>query len=167
MNQRLFLLLPLVIVVAACRGRADATCLPGGEPVADGVEFNLPHVIGTIRLPVGTVGGPLGANPDGRRYVLQDSTVLEVWLTDQPAAGLAASGTMGADSIRSCDTQIGGFATTVTRAAFAGHRGDSLFVGLINITMDSEQALNVAVTTANRGARDQTVNRLPGLLRFQ
>ena len=172
MNSRWLLLTgSLVAGVTECQGRVDtpgdAACLSGTQPIVNGVEFDLPHVVGTIRLPHGTVGQPLGNNPDGRKYILEDSTVLEVWLTPEPAAGMAVSGGTKAGSAGFCSTQMGKFAAIVSRAALAGPGGDSVFVGMLNITLDREHALNVAVTTATRASRDQVLKRVPGFLQLQ
>jgi hypothetical protein len=172
MNSRWFVLTgSLVAGLTQCHGRVDTpgdvTCLSSTQPIANGVEFDLPHVVGTIRLPQGTVGQPLGNNPDGRKYILEDSTVLEVWLTPEPAAGMSVSGGTKAGSGGFCSTQMGKFAAIVSRAALAGPSGDSVFVGMLNITLDQEHALNVAVTTATRASRDQVLNRVPGFLQLR
>jgi len=62
---------------------------------------------------------------------------------------------------------MGKFAAIVSRAALARPSGDSVFVGMLNITLDQEHALNVAVTTATRASRDQVLNRVPGFLQLQ
>ena len=172
MNGRWFLLASSPIAgLTQCHGRIDTppgnACLSSTPQIANVVEFNLPHVVGTIRLPQGTVGQPLGNNPDGRKYILEDSTVLEVWLTPEPAAGISASGGMRGRAEGFCSTQVGKFDAIVSRAALAEPSGDSVFVGMLNITLDQENALNIAVTTATRASRDQVLNRVPGFLQFQ
>ena len=171
MNGRWFLLTgSLIAGLTQCRGPIDtprAACLSGSEQIANGVEFDLPHLVGTIRLPLGTVGQPLGNNPDGRKYILEDSTVLEVWLTPEAAAGMAASGGTAAGTAGFCSARVGKFIAIVSRAALVGRTGDSVFVGMLSITVDQEHALNVAVTTATRASRDQVLNRVPGFLQLQ
>src|SRR5258707_163150 len=72
--------------------------------------LNLARGAGSIRLPPLTTVTPLGKNPDGRHLVLEDSTDLEVWVTEYPADGLAASGPgpTRADSMSRRDTTVAG-----------------------------------------------------------
>jgi hypothetical protein len=176
MNSRWFLLAGALIAgLTQCHGRIDtprtpsgnSACLPSTQPITNGVTFDLPDLVGSIRLSPGTVEQPLGKNPDGRKYILEDSTVLEVWVTPEPAAGMAVSGGAKAGDAGFCSTQLGKFAAMVSRAALAGPSGDSVFVGMINITVDQEHALNVAVTTATRASRDDVLTRVPGFLQLR
>ena len=171
MNNRSFVLTGWFIAsLTQCHGRIDTprgnSCLSGSQRIPNGVEFNLPHLVGTIRLPEGTKGEPIGYDPDARKYILEDSTVLEVWLTPEPAAGMSVSGGTGAfEGV--CSTQMGKFAVIVSRGALAWPHRDSAFVGMINITLDEENALNVAVTSGTRASRDRMLNRVPGFLQLE
>ena len=171
MNTRWFALTGAILAgLTECHGRMDtpqSDCLLSSQRIKDGVEFNLPHLVGTIRLPQGTSGQPIGYDPDARKYVLADSTVLEVWLTPEPAAGMSVSGGTTGRAEGMCSTQLGKFPVIVSRAALAGPRGDSMFVGMLNITLDQEDALNIAVTSATRASRDQVLARIPGFLILQ
>jgi len=173
MNSRWFVLTgSLIAGLTRCHGRldtprGDSACLPTPQPITNGASFDLPDLVGKIRLPPGTVEQPLGKNPDGRKYILEDSTVLEVWVTPEPAAGMSVSGGTRAGDAGFCSARMGKFAAIVSRAALARPSGDSVFVGMLNITLDQEHALNAAVTTATRASRDQVLNRVPGFLQLQ
>ena len=162
-----FLLFLSATAIMRCQPRRDLGCLAQAEPMSDGMQFELPASVGTIRLPPRSVSEPSGSNPAGRKFILEDSTVLEIWVTPEPAAGISATGATGAGPVRSCGTQIGRFDATVTRVALAGLGGDSVFIGLINITLDQEHALNIAVTTATGLSRDAVLNDVPGFLHLR
>jgi|SRR5213592_880155 len=168
MKHLLVVLFPLSLAaMTRCQSGRDLACLAQVQSISGGMRLDLPSSVGTIRLPPGAVSEPLGSNPDGRKFILEDSTVLEIWVTPEPAVGLAATGGTGAGPIGSCDTRIGRFAATVTRAALVAPSGDSVFVGLLNITLDQQHALNVAVTTATGPSRDAVLNEVPAFLQLR
>ena len=168
MKNSLVLLLALCVpALMQCQARRDLGCLAPAQPMSGGTQFALPDSLGTIRLPPGAVSEPLGSNPDGRKFILEDSTVLEIWVTPEPAAGLAATGGTGTGTVRSCDTRLGRFAGTVTRASLGSPNHASVFVGLLNIILDQKHALNVAVTTATGPSRDAILNEVPTFLQLR
>ncbi|SRR6266566_4367436 len=168
MKNPLILLLALCVpTLMQCQAQRDLSCLAPAQPMSGGTQFDLPDSVGAIRLPPGAVSEPLGGNPDGRKFILEDSTVIEIWVTREPAAGLAATGRGGAGTVRSCDTRMGRFAATVTRAALGSPNHQSVFVGLINIVLDQEHALNIAVTTATGSSRDVVLNEVPTFIQLR
>ena len=149
------------------QGAGQRACLPPVQPAHDGTSFELPASAGAIRLPPGTVSEPLGANADGRKFILEDSTVLEIWVTPEPLGGLSAVGVTSAGAVQTCDGRIGRFAVVVTRVAFAAPSGDSVYLGMLNITLGSRRFLNIVATTANTESRDAIVKDLPSYLRLR
>ena len=148
---------------------ADTCTLPPlPRPGPSWQSFDLPDSLGTVRLAPLTVAGPLGTNPHGRKFILEDSTVIEVWVTPEPVMSFMSTGQVGQSAYASCRTTIGGKPAFVTRIALTKSGGTvpSVFVGLTNITMDSTQTINVAVTTATAASRDDAL-RLVTLLHFR
>jgi hypothetical protein len=168
MKKLLVLLLALCVpALMQCQARRDLGCLAPAQPMSAGTQFDLPDSVGRIRLPPRAVSEPLGSNPHGRKFILEDSTVLEIWVTPEPAVGLAATGGTAAETVQSCDTRIGRFTATVTRAALGSPNQASVFVGLLNIILDQKHALNVAVTTATAPSRDAVLNEVPTFLQLR
>jgi hypothetical protein len=140
------------------------TCLPHVRVTSGGTRINLPDSTGAIWLPPGTVAQPLGANPHARHLILEDSTVLDVWTTSLPAAGVATTGGAEADSITYCASPIGGYLATVTRATLKSPNRPSVFLGMLNIALDNEHAVNLAATTATAASRDGILSLIAGSL---
>src|SRR5688572_11953662 len=103
MRLPFFLLVLCVADVVYGQAPPEEACLVHGPRITGGTSFELPDSIGTIRLPPGTVSEPLGENPHGRKFIFEDSTVLEIWVTPEPAAGMAAAGGMRAGNMRYCE----------------------------------------------------------------
>ena len=130
--------------------------------------FQLPDSLGTIPLPPGTVAGPLGNNPDGRQFILEDSTLIELWVTPEPVGGLMASSQVRLSASTNCRATIGGRPTVINRLEFTKPGGTipSAYVGIANIVLDSTHTINLTVTTATASSRDEALRFLT-LLRIR
>jgi len=120
---------------------------------------------GSIRLPPRTSIGPLGKNPNGKEFVLEDSTVMQVWVTDYPADGFAASGQrFRPDSMSRRDTTVAGRPAMLVTLKLVPSEGAPTFVGSLFVTVDSARTINVTVSTATSASRDRTLHWAAGQL---
>jgi hypothetical protein len=147
------------------------TCVltPLLNPAAGADVFQLPDSLGTLQLGPGTVARPLGHNPHGREYVLEDSTVIEVWVTPEPATGsLMSTGPVTVSASTLCRTTIQSHRAVVSKVALTkpGGTTPSVYVGAASITLGSTSTINIAVTTATASSRDQAL-RLVTLLNLR
>ncbi len=167
-HQHALVVLLAVTTTARAQGSSrDIICIPLALAATVGTSVELPDSIGVIRLGRGTVVSPLGTNPHGRHLVLEDSTVLDVWVTPQPAGGLAASGGMRARGMRRCETRIGRYPATVTRVELWAPNRAPVFVGIVNLVLSASQAVNLALTTATANSRDTMLGRVAASLQFR
>ena len=115
---------------------------------------------GGLRLPAGALVTSLGSNPDGRHIVLEDSTVVEVWITEAPADGLATTGGVGVDSTWRSDTTIAGLPATLTTFRLVSPSAAPEYGGLGFVAVDSQTAINFSVSTATPSSRDGALRRI-------
>ena len=115
---------------------------------------------GTVRLPPGSLVSPLGANPDGKHIVLEDSTVVDVWITEYPADGFTTSGGVGIDSTWRFDTTIVGRPATFTTLRLRSPVAAPEYVGLGFVTVDTVTAINFTVSTATPNSRDRALRAI-------
>src|ERR1041385_9086562 len=99
-SNHLVLLLTATLLLPACGGAQTDSCLPVVEGMDGGTLFILPDSVGSLRVPPLTTEEPLGRNSHGRRLILEDSTIIHVWVTPQPAAGLSMSGPGRVEGVR-------------------------------------------------------------------
>ncbi len=159
----LFALFALATRARAQRPRgsqADTTCLghvaevPGWNPV------DVPDSLGSLLLPPNPTTDSLGPYAHGRHLILEDSTVVDVWVTPQPPAAMASSGGLRPKSVRNCQTLISGHPAFIARVELGAPGRASVFLGMLNITVDSSHALNLSVMTATASSRDDMLRWL-------
>jgi len=121
---------------------------------------DLPDSLGSLLLPPNPTTDSLGPYAHGRHFILEDSTVVDVWVTPQPAAALASIGGLRPKGVRNCQTLISGHPAFVARVELEAPGRASVFLGMLNITVDSSHALNLSVTTANAPSRDDMLRWL-------
>ena len=133
--------------------RGEADC-PDNTVLWDPCVLQLAYGAGDLRLAAGGRVGPLGSNDDGSQIVLEDSTVVEVWVTEYPAAGLSTTQGIGLDSLRRVDTIIAGRPAMLSTVKLSPPSATATYLGLGFITVDSVTAINFSVTTATPSSRD-------------
>jgi hypothetical protein len=139
---------------ARSRPAVDTTCLSRALPTPGWTQVNLPDSIGSLALPAGTVPQPLGKNPHGQHFVLEDSTVVEIWVTPEPVASFMTDGAQLKVTHR-CQALVSGLAATVTRLELGAPGHASEFVGLLSVVVDTNHAVNITVSTATMASRDE------------
>jgi hypothetical protein len=160
--RALSLLLGLTV---ACGGRSsDAEPCPAAGVAERACRIELSRDAGTLRVPAGTAIEPLGANPEGRHLVLPDSAVAEVWVTEYPADGLAASGDARIDSVQHADTLFAGRSTQLVSLRMVPSSGAPVCAGLAYLTVDSARAVNFWIQTASGSSRDRALREIVGAL---
>jgi hypothetical protein len=146
---------------------ADTCALtPFPNPGPSANAFQLPDSLGTVQLAPGTVAGPLGRNPHGREFILEDSTVIEVWVTPEPAtASLMSTSPVTMSASTLCRTTIRGHPAIIAKVALTkpGGTTPSVYVGTASIILDSATAINLAVTTATASSRDNALRLVTSL----
>ena len=153
----------LASVTVACGSGPSGEChTPEGERTT--CVIRLARGAGTLRLPPGTTVEPLGDNPGGRHFVLDDSTDVDVWVSEEPDDGLAASGGMSTDSMHRADTTFGGFPATFVTVKLTHPKDAPVYLGMFFVTLDSVRAVNVALSTTTPVSRDQALRDLAGQL---
>ncbi len=170
MMRHHYAVIALIAVTTTARAQSssrDTICIPLAPAATVGTSVELPDSTGVIRLGPGTVVAPLGTNPHGRHFVLEDSTVIDVWVTPELADGLAASGGMRARGMRRCDTRIGRYPATVTRIELWAPNRTPVFVGIINFVLSADHVLNLALTTATADSRDMMLGTIAASLQFR
>jgi|SRR6267154_3019625 len=134
------------------------TCLPASAPSSQAtLSFQLPDSLGTIHLWPGALREPLGTNPHGAKFVLEDSTVVEVWVTEQSADWLSTSANVQTTGYRRCTTVRQGYPTSVVRVQFTKRDRAPVYTGIVHIVLDDHHTLNLAVTTATATSRDDAL----------
>lgn len=105
--------------------------------------------------------GPLGKNPDGKEIILEDSTVVNVWVTESPAsAGMASAGS-NVDSLRHAATVVARHqAEVVTLKIRSSRTGAWHYFGSASITVDLARAVNLLVQTDTPRSRDAALRLL-------
>jgi len=163
----------LLIAVLALSGRtlvaqsADPTPCAPGRVLDHACILQLARGAGTLEVPPLASIGALGKNPDGSEIVLEDSTVVEVWVTDSPVTGALASSGSGIDSLWYADTAIAGrTAELITAKVRPRHTGAWHYFGTASVTVHGEHAINMMVWTDTPGSRDVVLRLLLGRLRF-
>ncbi len=129
------LLIAVLCVVGApltAQAPGKTVCPPKGV-TAHGCVLRLARRAGTFQVPPLASIGLLGKNPDGKEIILEDSTVVNVWVTESPATGGMASGGSGIDSL----THSG---TVVSRHAPRWRRSRSARLALVHGTTSVAQA---------------------------
>lgn len=121
---------------------------------------------GGMRVPPRTLVSALGSNPDGSELVLPDSTVVEIWVTEYPAGGLAAAGGFRTDSIVHSDTTVSGYTTSISTVKLLPPVGAPVYVGLAHVTIDTGTAVNLSVSTATPSSRDRSLLEVLSWLRL-
>lgn len=146
---------------------ADPTPCTPGRVLDHACTLQLARGAGALELPPLASIGPLGKNPDGSKIVLEDSTVVEVWVTESPVTGALASRGSGIDSLSYADTAIAGrSAALVTARVRPIHMGASHYLGTASVMVDEEHAINMMVWTDTPQSRDAVLRWLLGRLRF-
>jgi hypothetical protein len=163
------LLALLVLVILSTVGEAqrapDTTCVRVAALDTSMPPLKLPGSVATVRLPDrGTVKGSL---PTGWTLVLEDSTLIDLWVTPEPATGFASSTGARPVDFRFCDIALDNHSATVTRVTLIMPGRDSVFVGVLNVQLDPEHALNVSVSTATAESRDAMLGMVAGNLEFR
>lgn len=159
--------MPLQVAAALLLAAALVAC-KSGRPSPDRSCSNdtilrsecvleLPRGAGSLRLPPASLVTPLGSNPDGRHIVLEDSTVVDVWITEDPADGLATAGGASVDSIWRSDTTIAGLRATWTTFRLVSASAGPEYVGLGFVIVDKVTAINFTVSTATPSSRDRAL----------
>jgi hypothetical protein len=87
--------------------------------------------------------------------VLEDSTVVEIWVTPEPVASLMTSDGTNLKVTQRCQTMVSGLAATATRLELGAPGRTSEFVGLLSVVVDTNHAVNVSVSTATLASRDE------------
>jgi hypothetical protein len=144
---------PFLVRTIGLGPREQVDC-PEDAVAREACVLQLAYGAGDLHLPAGTRVGPLGGNDDGSRIVLEDSTVVEVWVTEHPAAGLSTMGGIGVDSLRQADTVIAGLPATLSTVKLLSPSSAPEYLGLGFITVDSVTAINFSATTATATSRD-------------
>jgi hypothetical protein len=163
MHAIILLSLGILTLQAPSGARGDTACLMHFWTDAEMVRVVLPDSIATIRIPSGATRK--GKLPSGLTLILEDSTLIDVWLTPEPATGFAATGSAHPVNFTFCDTTVRDRSATVTRVTLV-MPGDSSFVGILNVVIDKAHALNVAVTTATATSRDTVLGIVASNLEF-
>lgn len=146
---------------------AEPTSCAPGRVLDHPCILQLARGAGALEVPPLASIGPLGKNPDGNEIVLEDSTVVEVWVTDSPVTGALASSGSGIDSLWHADTAIAGrTAELITARVPPRHAGASHYFGTASVTVDREHAINMMVWTDSPRSRDAVLRWLLGRLRF-
>jgi hypothetical protein len=163
----------LLIAVLALSGRAllgqsaePTPCAPG-QIMDHACILQLARGAGALEVPPLASIGPLGKNPDGSEIVLEDSTVVEVWVTESPVTGALASSGSGIDSLWHADTAIAGrTAELMTAKVRPRHAGAWHYFGTASVTVDGEHAINMMVWADTPSSRDAVLRWLLGRLRI-
>lgn len=151
----------LAVALVACESGPPSDPACSNDTILNTVcVLELARGAGSLRLPPGSLVSPLGANPDGKHIVLEDSTVVEVWVTEYPADGLATAGGVGIDSTRRSDTTIVGRPATLTTLRLLSPVAAPEYVGLGFVTMDTVTAINFTVSTATPSSRDRALRSI-------
>jgi hypothetical protein len=90
--------------------------------------------------------------------VLEDSTVIDVWISESLAPRVAKDADVS--SVTQCDTKVGRFAALVTSMTISTQGRDSVFLGLLTIIIGEHRAVYLAARTATAALRDATVGML-------
>ena len=138
-------------------------CLLLQQGVSLGTPLSLPDSVGYLRLPPLTTVEPLGHNPHGRHLVLEDSTVVDVWVTPYPAGGLAAKGASSEEEAH-CQTTIAGHSAFVSRVTLAFPNRAREYLGVISVMLNDTASVNISVSTATAASRDGALSEVAGRL---
>lgn len=117
-----------LIAVLALNTRALVAQLADPAPCEPGrildraCLLQLARGAGALALPPLASIGALGKNPDGSKIVLEDSTVVEVWVTEPPVTGALAASGAGIDSLWLADTAVAGRSEELSRALLEATR---------------------------------------------
>ena len=132
-----------------------------GHVSAGGCALRLARRAGTLRLPPLASIGPLGRNPDGKEIILEDSTVVNVWVTESPASAGMASGGSSVDSLRHAATVVARHqAEVVTLKIRSPRTGHWHYLGSASIPVDAARAVNLLVQTDTPQSRDTALRLL-------
>jgi hypothetical protein len=150
----------------AAQSAEPTLCVPG-RVLDHACILQLARGAGALEVPPLARVGPLGKNPDGSEIVLEDSTVVEVWVTESPVTGALASSGSGIDSLWHEDTAIAGRTADLLTAKVRPRRtGAWHYFGSASVTVDGEHAINLMVWTDTPSSRDAVLRWLLGRLRI-
>ena len=166
-SNHLVLLLTATLLLPACGGAQTDSCLPVVEGMDGGTPFILPDSVGSLRVPPLTTEEPLGRNSHGRRLILEDSTIIHVWVTPQPAAGLSMSGPGRVEGVRNCETQVSGHLAIVSRFTVVPRATPREYMGMMNIVLDDSTSANFTISTATVASRDMMLGVVAHSLVFR
>ena len=132
-------------------------------PDSGWVAWSLQRPHATIRLPVGAREQPT-KNPDVRHWALPDSAHFEVWITPDPAAGLAASGSGTVTLESECAIPVAKHAAVVVPYRIVGTSGqDTAYGAAVNTILERGLSLNVFLDARSLESRQQLLGAVAGL----
>ena len=155
----------LTSALVAC-STPDASTCKRYIPDSSSCMLQLARGAGTIAVPAGTSVQPLGRNPDGNQLVLEDSTVVDVWVSEEPDDGLAAAAGTHADSLVRVDTTIAQWPASLTTVKLVQSDAPPVYIGMLVVTLDSLRTVNASVTTSTPDSRDEALRWIIGQLSF-
>lgn len=132
-----------------------AACEPSSPPDSGWAAWTLARPHATVRLPAGARELP-DSNPDLHEWALPDSAHFEMWLTRDPASGLAAPAGMRMTLEEECVMPIAGHAALVVpyRAVSASGR-DTAYGAVASTVLRKGRALNVFLDARSLERRQQ------------
>ena len=148
---------PAAVLIACASGSPRSEACSDDAILEERCVLTLTRGAGSVRLPPGALVEPLGSNSDGKHIVLEDSTVVEIWVTEVPADGLATTGGIGIDSTWRADTVIAGRPAAISTFRLVSPAREPEYVGLGFITVNGETAINFSVSTATPPSRDNAL----------
>lgn len=117
----------------------------------------------TLRLPRGAMEQRT-KNPDVRHWTLLDSAHFEVWITPDPATGLAASGGGTVTLESECTIAVAKHAALVVPYHIVGTSGqDSAYGAAISTILERGLSLNVFLDARSLERRRQLLGAVAGL----
>ena len=117
----------------------------------------------TLRLPSGFVEHER-RDTTYRSWVTAESSKVELWITDVPAAGFAASGQIGIDSLVQCSITSDPPGWLLTRFRVTpSHAAAIRYLGMAHTISAPGRAVNVFVESRTSSERDQLIGAMLAL----
>ena len=138
----------------ASHTRQSPTCgIPVLIPDTAQGTLSLSRPAGTLWLPRGTRELPT-TTPDARKWMLPDSSRVDLWVTENPAAGLATSGNVQVDLDHKCWIPVATRPALVLQFRLIDTaRLDTTYGATVHTLLERGLALNLFVEAPSAAAR--------------